>query len=120
MADTLQTLAARQNGYPLLFNAWTARLAKLVKDYVDATAGTPSHSIKFAGSVTSTNAATNTFTVTGAATTDVVMAVVKVAGAATPRLLSARISATNTLELKWDTATPGTDNQVSYTVIRAV
>lgn len=36
MADTLSTLAARQNGYPLILGIREARLAKLVKDYVDS------------------------------------------------------------------------------------
>jgi hypothetical protein len=120
MADTLQTLAAKQNGYPLIFNAWAARLAKLVKDYVDSTSGTPSSSIKFAGTQTSAGGdATETWTVTGALTSDTVLVSLKTKGATPRAIVTARISAANTLEVVFD-GDPSTDHVVSYAIIRAI
>lgn len=118
MPDTIQTLAAKQNGYPLLFNGYMARFAKLVKDYADSISGTPSHSVKFAGSQTSTNNATMTFTVTGAQTSDIVLATLKTQGASPVTILTARVSAANTVEIVWSAA-PSTDHVFNYAILRA-
>lgn len=118
MPDTIQTLAAKQNGYPLLFNGYMARFAKLVKDYADSISGTPSHSVKFAGTLTTVGgAADEAWTVTGVAATDLVLVTFKVNGA-TEKVIHKAVPTTNTITITFD-ADPGAGRQVTYAVLRA-
>lgn len=84
-----------------------------------ATAVEPSHVVKYAGTLTTT-AGSPSFvaTVTGVATTDVVMATVAVSGGTPRGLMSAKATATNTITFTFS-GDPSTDHQVAYTVFRA-
>ena len=84
-----------------------------------ATAVEPSHVVKYAGTVTTAGgSADEVVTVTGVATSDVVMAMIAVVGG-TPRALGgAKVTATNTITFYFD-GDPSTDHQVAYTVFRA-
>lgn len=78
----------------------------------------PSHVVKFAGKHTTTGgSATDAFTVTGVATTDIVFATVQTVGV-TPRTIVSAAPTLNTVTVVWS-GDPSTDHIVSYQVLRA-
>jgi len=80
----------------------------------------PSHQIKYAGKITwSSGTATNTVTVTGVLSTDIVMATIQSAPTESAYLVSARPS-TNIITFKLSASNTSNDAIISYQVIRAV
>lgn len=78
----------------------------------------PSHVVKFAGKHTTTGgSATEAFTVTGVASTDIVIATMQTAGG-TPRTLLTSAPTTDTITLVFS-GDPSTTHIVSYQVLRA-
>lgn len=78
----------------------------------------PSHVVKFAGKHTTTGgSATEAFTVTGVADTDIVFAQLQTAGL-TPRAILTAAPTLNTVTLVFD-GDPSTDHVVAYQVLRA-
>lgn len=132
---SLAVEAAAAGSYPYLrFNQRERKLLESVKVYVDASVGTlppgsvaladlssgiaPSHVIKFAGNVTSLGgAASEAFTITGLATTDIVLLTVKDNGPSNVTILEHSL-ATNQLTIVFS-ANPGAGAIVSYVVHRA-
>lgn len=79
---------------------------------------TPSHVVKFAGKHTTTGGnATETFTVTGLASTDVILATLQAKGG-TPRTILTVAPTTDTVTLVFS-GDPSTDHVVSYVAWRA-
>lgn len=120
--DTLTTLAAREQGYPLKFGSGReAHLAKITKTYVDAKSGGLFAPV-LVGTVTSIADASSPFesthTVTGLLTTDFVVATVRTRGVSTVLLTRAQPTATNTLVLEYS-ADPGVALTITYVVFRA-
>lgn len=131
------TQAAAAGNYPAFrFNKREQKLLASVKDYLDAglsssqiAAGAitlaklasgiaPSHIVKFAGKRTTLGgSASETFTVTGVAATDIVLATIQAQGA-TPRTLLTAAPGTNQITLVFS-GDPSTDHIVSYSVLRA-
>jgi hypothetical protein len=80
---------------------------------------TPSHVVKYAGTITwSGSGASLATTVTGVATTDIVMATITVKGTQAAYLVSAAPTL-NTITLVLSAANTSNDYQISYTVFRA-
>lgn len=79
---------------------------------------TPSHVVKFAGKHTTTGgSATEAFTVSGVASTDIVFTMLQTAGGTARTILTAAPT-TNTITLVFS-GDPSTDHIVSYQVLRA-
>ena len=84
-----------------------------------ATGISPSHVVKYAGTITwSGSGASLATTVTGVATTDIVMATITVKGTQAAYLVSAAPTL-NTITLVLSAANTSNDYQISYTVFRA-
>src|ERR1051325_11546038 len=135
--DTLQTLAARATAYPQRLNQECAKLAKLAKTYIDAFSAataniadaavtkaklsaslSPSHVVKYAGTFTTVNgSATQTITVSGVASSDIVHVNLRVAGASPQTILTA-VPTTNTITVVMS-ANPAADHVLQYSVLRA-
>lgn len=129
--------AAAAGNYPALdFNKREKKLLASVKAYLDAGLSTasiadaaitlaklapgvsPSHIIKLAGSKTSVGgAASEAFTITGLATTDIVMLTLKDNGPSNVTILEQTVAA-NTLTVVFS-ANPGAGAIVNYAVLRA-
>lgn len=78
----------------------------------------PSHVVKFAGSYTTAGgSATEAQTLSGVASTDIVIATLKVKGG-TPRTILTTAPTTNTITYVFS-GDPSTDHVVSYVVLRA-
>lgn len=134
---SFSTEAGRAGNYPALrFNQRERKLLASAKAYLDAglsssqiAAGaitlaklasgiSPSHVVKFAGTFTTLGGdASETITVTGAAATDIVMVMVKTAGAV-PVSIVAAAAATNAINVTLS-ADPSTDHVLQYLVLRA-
>jgi hypothetical protein len=82
-----------------------------------AAAITPSHVIKYAGTATGGTTATRAYTITGAAATDVVTAVIRASTTATT-IQKVTLSA-NTMTVLF-TADPGVSTTVDYQICRAI
>jgi hypothetical protein len=107
-AIAFSKLASLTNGSILIGNGSNAAAAVAI-----------SHVVKFAGnSTTPGGSATVDITVTGAATTDLVFAQLKTAGATPRTILTATIPSTNTVRLVFS-GDPSTDHVVAYQVLRA-
>ncbi len=80
----------------------------------------PSHIPVFSGTVTwSGSGATLDTTVTGALTSDIVLASIETAPTQAAYIKSAKVSASNTLSLALSAANTGNDAVIAYTVLRA-
>jgi hypothetical protein len=118
-APSLSTEVNGAGEYPSRrFNQRERRLLESVKTYADSISGTPAYVVKYAGTHTSTNNATNTITVTGVAATDLVFVQLKVKGASPVTILTAAPT-TNTITVVFSGA-PSTDHVLVYQVLRAV
>lgn len=136
-AISLATEAAGAGTYPAnRFNKRERKLLESVKAYLDAgissaqiAAGavtlaklasgvSPSHIVKFAGKYTTLGgSATEAITVTGVASTDIVIVCLQAKGA-TPRTILTAAPTLNTITLVFS-GDPSTDHIVSYEVLRA-
>lgn len=84
-----------------------------------ATAVAPSHVVKFAANATTVGgSATEAFTVTGAATTDLVYCQMKTLGTGSRTILTATISSANTLTVVFS-GDPSNNHVFAYQVLRA-
>lgn len=128
---SLATEAGLAGNYPAFrFNQRERKLLATVKDYVDtlpagsislselAAGISPSHVVKFAGKYTTLGgSATEAQTVTGVASTDIVIATLQTKGA-TPRTILTSAPTLNTLTYVFS-GDPSTDHVISYMVLRA-
>jgi len=96
-----------------MLQAASVTLAKL------ATGIAPSHVVKYAGTKTTVGgSATETFTITGAATSDFAQVTLSDDGTNNVTIKSAKITASNTLTVVFS-ADPGNDATFTYSVLRA-
>lgn len=82
-----------------------------------ATGVAPSHVLKFAGKHTTVSGATQTITVTGVASTDIVHVTLQTVGGV-PRTITTAAPTTNTITVVMS-GDPSTDHILSYSVLRA-
>lgn len=114
-APSLATQAALAGTYPRRFNKREQQLLASVLAYVGAN---PTYIAKYAGTFTTAGGdASETITVTGAASTDIAIVTVKTAGA-TPRSIVAAAAGTNSIAVTLSDD-PSTDHVLQYVVFRA-
>lgn len=117
-APSLATEAAASKGHPSnRFNERERQLLASVKTYADSLV--PTFKVLAAGTHTSVGGdATESISVSGAASSDIAIVVLKTAGA-TPRTITTAAAATNAITVVMS-GDPSTDHVLSYVVLRAV
>lgn len=114
---SLATAAAKAGKYPGRFNKREEKMLESVKAYVDGNT-VASHKIFAAGTqATSAGSPSQTITVAGALSSDIVMVTLKTAGA-TPRTVLTASAAAGQINVVMS-GDPSTDHVLQYQVIRS-